>query len=65
MCRILVHEVYQHNRNKKAAEIMEYDSTFVRGKNLVDDFITPDYRKSVNMVLRQALNGEESANFGK
>ena len=43
---------------------MEYDSEFVRGKNLVKDFITPDYRDSVNIVLRQALNGQESANFG-
>ena len=51
-------------RNKKAAEIMQYTSNDVTGKDLVEDFITPEYRDSVQRVLQLALEGKESSNFG-
>ncbi len=33
------------------------------GRNLVEEFITPDYRASVKRVLDDALNGHETSNF--
>ena len=33
------------------------------GKNLVQNFIEPDYRKSVEEVLQNALAGKGTANF--
>lgn len=49
--------------NKKAAEIMQYSATEVLGKNLVEDYISEDYRKAVGSVLEQSLNGMQKANF--
>ncbi|KAF0698636.1 Aste57867_10730 [Aphanomyces stellatus] len=49
--------------NKKAAEITQYSPQDVMGKNLVDGFITEDYRKAVGYVLSKALHGTETANF--
>ena len=40
-----------------------YQDNVVMGKNLVEDFITKDFQKSVNNVLRKALTGEETSNF--
>ncbi|MFT7009411.1 MAG: PAS domain S-box-containing protein [Colwellia sp.] len=49
--------------NQKSAEITGLKSEEVLGKNLVDEFITADYRESVNKVLHQALKGDETSNF--
>ncbi|KAI9912788.1 hypothetical protein PsorP6_005270 [Peronosclerospora sorghi] len=49
--------------NKKAAEIMQYSTDEVLGENLVEKFITEDYRKAVGAVLSKALDGFETANF--
>jgi PAS domain S-box-containing protein len=49
--------------NKKSADITSFKSEEVLGKNLVEEFITADYRESVNDVLLKALNGDETSNF--
>ncbi|KAL3667048.1 hypothetical protein V7S43_007991 [Phytophthora oleae] len=49
--------------NKKAAEIMMYSNDEVVGENLVEKFITEDYREAVSAVLSKALDGTETANF--
>ncbi|GMF16008.1 unnamed protein product [Phytophthora lilii] len=49
--------------NKKAAEIMQYSTDEVVGENLVEKFITEDYREAVSAVLSKALDGIETANF--
>ncbi|RLN98606.1 hypothetical protein BBJ28_00008324 [Nothophytophthora sp. Chile5] len=49
--------------NKKAVEIMQYSTDEVLGENLVEKFITEDYRMAVNAVLSKALAGTETANF--
>ncbi|GMF47274.1 unnamed protein product [Phytophthora fragariaefolia] len=49
--------------NKKAAEIMQYSTNEVVGENLVEKFITEDYREAVGAVLSKALDGIETANF--
>jgi len=49
--------------NKKSADITGFKSEEVLGKNLVEEFITADYRESVNDVLLKALNGDETSNF--
>ena len=50
--------------NRKAAEITHYSITEVVGENLVDTFISPEYRPIVADVLSQALLGVETSNFG-
>ena len=35
----------------------------VKGRHLVDDFITPQYKSSVQDVFSKALSGVETANF--
>ena len=49
--------------NKKAAEITQYTQSDVMGENLVEEFITNDYKEAVGYVLQKALNGTETANF--
>ncbi|EQC37442.1 hypothetical protein SDRG_05045 [Saprolegnia diclina VS20] len=61
--------------NKKAAELTQFTADEVLGKDLVHEFIAPDYRdavgafisedyrKAVGYVLSKALNGVETANF--
>ncbi|CAH0516926.1 unnamed protein product, partial [Peronospora belbahrii] len=49
--------------NKKAAEITQYTPSAVMGENLVEKFITEDYREAVGLVLSEALKGVETANF--
>ena len=49
--------------NKKSAEITGFNSEEVLGKNLVEEFISPDYRESVNDVLLKALKGDNTSNF--
>jgi len=49
--------------NKTAVSITKYSSSEVMGHNLVQEFITPDFRKAVKAVFDKALMGEEAANF--
>ena len=49
--------------NQKSAEITGFSADEVRGRNLVEEFITSDYRESVNQVLRKALVGKETSNY--
>jgi PAS domain S-box-containing protein len=49
--------------NQKSAQITGFHADEVLGKNLVEEFITSDYRKSVNEVLQKALQGYETSNF--
>ena len=43
---------------EKAAEISGFTLRRTKGKNLVQNFIQPDYRKSVGHVLQTALDGK-------
>ena len=49
--------------NQTAAKISGYTKEETMGKNLVGDFIRPGYRASVNRVLKNALRGDETANY--
>ena len=49
--------------NNKAAEITGFPKTEVMGKNLVEVYITEEYRASVKEVLDNALLGSEAANL--
>ena len=49
--------------NRKSVEITGYRREDVIGKNLVQDFITPDFQASVSKVLDDALRGKGTDNF--
>lgn len=49
--------------NQKSAEITGFQSDEVLGKDLVEEFITQEYRQSVNEVLQKALHGDETSNY--
>ena len=49
--------------NRMSTEITEYTKDDTIGAHLVTEFITPEYRKSVQQVLDRALEGQETANF--
>ncbi|RLN45555.1 hypothetical protein BBJ29_007234, partial [Phytophthora kernoviae] len=49
--------------NRKAAQITNYAIDEVMGENLVETFISPEFRPIVAEVLSQALQGVETANF--
>jgi len=49
--------------NRKAAELTGYPKEETMGRSLIDDFITQDYREQVQVVLTQACQGTETANF--
>ena len=49
--------------NLKSAAIVGYTSQEVMGRDLVKEFISPDYHTSVAEVLERALQGHETANF--
>ncbi|GMF60753.1 unnamed protein product [Phytophthora fragariaefolia] len=49
--------------NRKAAQITNYSIEEVMGENLVETFISPEFRPIVAEVLSKALTGEETANF--
>lgn len=49
--------------NQKVTEMTGYSKDEVLGRNLVEDFITEDYKEPVKEVLDRALKGEETANF--
>eukprot|EP00960_Hanusia_phi_P056970 763416-Hanusia_phi.AAC.1 len=49
--------------NLKAAEITQFSREEVIGKNLVEIYITDEFRSSVKLVLDNALKGFEAANF--
>jgi len=49
--------------NNKAAAITGFSREEVLGKDLVEVYISADFRESVNQVLQNALHGQETANF--
>ncbi|CAM9219308.1 unnamed protein product [Heterosigma akashiwo] len=49
--------------NHKACDVTYYPKEDVIGHKLVEEFITDDYKVSVQEVLTQALEGREMANF--
>ena len=49
--------------NQRAELLTGFDKADVMGKDLVDGFITDDYKVSVKEVLDKALKGEETANY--
>ena len=49
--------------NRKAAQITGYSKNDVLGRNLVEDFISPEFQASVKEVLDNALLGVQTDNF--
>jgi PAS domain S-box-containing protein len=49
--------------NNKSVEITGYSKVEVMGQNLVNVYISEDFRESVKRVLDNALQGQEAANF--
>jgi len=49
--------------NRKAAGMLGFSKDETMGKNLVQNFIQPENRRSVSEVLLNALSGKETANF--
>lgn len=49
--------------NRMVANITEYSKEEALGKDLVNNFISAQYRESVQRVLQLALGGQETANF--
>lgn len=49
--------------NQCAMRLVGYSINEVMGKNLVQEFITKEYRAAVSAVLDKALRGKETANF--
>eukprot|EP00808_Paulinella_micropora_P010385 g19899.t1 len=49
--------------NQQASKTTGYTKSEVLGKNLVKNYISPDYKDSVNKVLTAALGGQETENF--
>jgi PAS domain S-box-containing protein len=51
------------NECNKTVEITTFKSQEVVGRDLVQEFITEEYRESVRAVIDDALRGKETANF--
>ncbi|ETL44811.1 hypothetical protein L916_04928, partial [Phytophthora nicotianae] len=49
--------------NLKVAEITQFSSREIMGKDLVNLFVAEDHRESVGLLLRKALQGEQTGNF--
>ena len=49
--------------NQAATRIVGFEKEEVLGRDLVQDFITEEYKASVKEVLDNALRGEETANY--
>jgi PAS domain S-box-containing protein len=49
--------------NETSAKITGFQKEEVLGKDLVETYITEDYRESVKQVLENALKGQETANY--
>jgi PAS domain S-box-containing protein len=49
--------------NQSSEKITGFKKEEVRGKDLVETYITEDYREAVKLVLDNALKGKETANF--
>ena len=49
--------------NYSAADIVGYTAVEVMGRDLVGEFISPEYKQLVKEVLDNALQGKETANF--
>ena len=54
---------YVNEWNRKAAQITGYSKNDVLGRNLVEDFISPEFQASVKEVLDNALLGVQTDNF--
>ncbi|KAH8054333.1 hypothetical protein JL722_9070 [Aureococcus anophagefferens] len=50
--------------NQCASHLTSFAGRDVMGKHLVNEFITADYKESVQEVFMKALDGVETANFG-
>ncbi|KAH8084394.1 hypothetical protein JL720_7884 [Aureococcus anophagefferens] len=50
--------------NQCASHLTSFAGSDVMGKHLVNEFITADYKESVQEVFMKALDGVETANFG-
>ena len=49
--------------NQCASNVTGFSADDVMGRNLVQEFITMDYKQSVEEVLHKGLSGQETANF--
>eukprot|EP00927_Polykrikos_kofoidii_P021766 TRINITY_DN20509_c0_g3_i1.p1 TRINITY_DN20509_c0_g3~~TRINITY_DN20509_c0_g3_i1.p1 ORF type:complete len:2664 (-),score=619.28 TRINITY_DN20509_c0_g3_i1:88-7101(-) len=49
--------------NRKSADLLGYTKRETLGKDLVENFIRPEHRRSVSDILQKALAGEETANY--
>ena len=49
--------------NRNASNLTGFTSEEVMGRNVVNEFITEDYKERVQDVFNKALNNEETANF--
>ncbi|KAL7463164.1 hypothetical protein ACHAXS_003538, partial [Conticribra weissflogii] len=49
--------------NQCATHLVGYSTEQVMGQNLVQEFITDDFKAAVQTVLDKALHGEETSNF--
>ena len=49
--------------NQTSEKITGFSKAEVIGRNLIDDFINDDYKKSVKKILDKSLSGQETANF--
>jgi PAS domain S-box-containing protein len=49
--------------NQKLVQATGFQASEILGKSLVEDFISAEYRESVNEVLQKALQGDETSNY--
>eukprot|EP00927_Polykrikos_kofoidii_P021762 TRINITY_DN20509_c0_g1_i3.p1 TRINITY_DN20509_c0_g1~~TRINITY_DN20509_c0_g1_i3.p1 ORF type:complete len:2831 (-),score=586.96 TRINITY_DN20509_c0_g1_i3:233-7462(-) len=49
--------------NRKAVDMLGYTKEETIGTHLVEKFILPQHKVSVNQILQQAMRGEETANY--
>eukprot|EP00972_Heterocapsa_arctica_P008769 1287060-Heterocapsa_arctica.AAC.1 len=49
--------------NAKASSLLGFSKEETKGRNLVSNFITEEFKERVYEVLREALQGKEAANF--
>ena len=49
--------------NRKSVEIVGYSKDETMGRNLVDNFITAEFREAVRLILQKAMRGQETANY--
>jgi PAS domain S-box-containing protein len=49
--------------NQQLEKITSFTKTEAIGLSLVDDFITPNYKASIGLILANALKGDETTNY--